>query len=66
MKLLVLGLNPEDYFFFLIFNGLFGASNQMNIGTEMAQLLLSHLNAFACKIFTRNIMEVFIFKRYKK
>jgi len=65
IKLLVLCSNPDDYYFY-IFSGLFGASNQVNIGTELAQLLLNHLNVFACKVFTRNILEVFIFKRYRK
>lgn len=65
IKILVLGLNPEDYYFY-IFSGLYGASNHVNIRTELAQLLLNHLNVFACKVFTRNILEVFIFKRYRK
>jgi len=49
-----------------MFSGLFGASNQLNIGIELAQLLLNHLSVFACKVFTRNLLEVFIFKRYRK
>jgi len=64
IKVLVLGLNPEDYNFY-IFSGLFDASNQVNIGIELAHLLCNHLSGFACNVFTRNILEVFIFKRYR-
>lgn len=63
-KVLVLGLNPEDYYFY-IFSDLFDASNQVNIGLKLAHLLLNHLNGFACIVFTGNVLEVFIFKEYR-
>jgi hypothetical protein len=53
-------LNPEDYYFY-IFSGLFDATNLLNIGIELAPLLSNH-----SKVFTMNILEVFIFKGYRK
>ena len=64
VKVLVLGLNPEDYNFY-IFSGLFDAPNQVNIGHELAYLLLNHFSGFACNVFPKNILEVFIFKGYR-
>jgi hypothetical protein len=61
IKILVLGLNPDDYFFDIL-SGLFDASHLVNIGSELAQLLLHHLNGFASRGFTKNILEVFILR----
>jgi hypothetical protein len=64
IKVLVLGLNPEDYYFYFLM--VFYASNLLNIGIELAPLLSNQLNSFASKVFTRNILDVFIFKGYRK
>jgi hypothetical protein len=44
----------------------FYASNLLNIGIEFAASLSNYSNGLASRVFTRNMLEVFIFKGYRK